>query len=112
MASLVFRHWMKLLYLFETVLFAASFVFVNDSVQRFALVAIALTLAVHFTVTWLNGLLLYRKNTGHFLKGFAMFAVLALVTCGMVFLFGLFDSEGRLWDHFEDVHRWYLQFLK
>lgn len=112
MANLIFWHWIKLLYLFEAVLFAASFVFVNDSVQRFALVAFALTVAVHFTVTWLNGLLLYRKKIGGFIKGFAIFAVLLLVTCGMVLLFGLFDGEGRLWGHFGAVHHWYLQFLK
>jgi patatin-related protein len=107
MASLVFSHWIKLLYLLETVLFALSFLFVNDSVQRFALVAFTLTLAVQVTVIWLNSILLHRKKFGGFIKGIAMFAVLSLVISGVLFFLVLVDGEGRMWKYFSMVHRWF-----
>jgi patatin-related protein len=52
--NLFFRHWIRLLYVFEFLMLVGGFLLVNEHVQRFGMVALALTMTVHFIVRLLG----------------------------------------------------------
>ncbi|NTW70146.1 MAG: patatin-like protein [Chlorobiaceae bacterium] len=104
--NLVTMHWLKLLYLFEVVLFFGGFVFVNDSVQRFAITAFGLTASVHIALSWLNSLIMFRKSWSRLLKSLGAFLVILLLVSGLVFLYALFGFQDQWWSSFQDLHDW------
>jgi patatin-related protein len=105
-SSLIVRHWIQLLYLFEVVLFIGGFVFLNDSVQRFSVTAFALTVSVHVTLSWLNSLILFRKSWTNLLKSLAVVLVILLIVSGLVFLYALLGFQDPWWTHFQQWHEW------
>jgi patatin-related protein len=105
-SNLIVTHWLKLLYLFEVVMFIGGYVFLNDSVLRFALTAFALTMAVHATLSWLNSLILFRKSWTNLLKSLAVILIVGLMVSGLVFLYALLGFQDQWWSHFENWHEW------
>jgi patatin-related protein len=104
--NLIFRYWVKLLYLFEVVMFIGGFVFVNNAVQSFALTAFTLTAAVHVSMLWLNSLILFRKRWTILLKSLAAVMLVLLIVSGLVFLYALLGFADPWWDHFQSWHDW------
>ncbi|WP_076791416.1 patatin-like protein [Chlorobium sp. KB01] len=105
-SNLIFRHWINLLYLFAVVMFVGGFVFVNDSVQRFAIFAFALTGSVHVIMLWLNSLILFRKSWTMLLKSMAFVLVVLMMISGFTFLYALLGFQDNLWAYFIGLHDW------
>ena len=105
-SSLIVRHWIQLLYLFEVVLFIGGFVFLNDSVQRFSIMAFALTVSIHVTLSWLNSLILFRKSWTNLLKSLAVVLVILLIVSGLAFLYAFLGFQDPWWNHFQQGHEW------
>ncbi|NTU91097.1 MAG: patatin-like protein [Chlorobiaceae bacterium] len=111
MARLIFVHWIKLLYLLEVVLFAGSWLLVNVVVQRFAITAFVLTMAMHMIVTWLNGFLLFRKRWTIAIKGLAIFFAAMLVGSGGVLLYALFSDQNEMLNRLAGVHQFIVKWF-
>ncbi len=108
MSSLVFKHWIKLLYLFEVLLVVGGYLFLNESVQRFAFTAAALTGSVHITMLWLRDIMLSRKRVSMALKSIVVALVLALLVSGLAALLAVTGVSGDLWSIFERLHGWFM----
>lgn len=105
-SNLIIRHWMHLLYLFEVVVFIGGYLFVNESVQRFALTAAALTLGIHASLSWLNSLIRFRKRLNYLFGTLGIALVILLLVSGFVFLYGLLGFQDTWWKHFIKLHDW------
>jgi patatin-related protein len=92
LASLLFRHWLKLLYAFEVVLLVlATFVISTPSVANFAWKLLALTLATNFAVLLLRDYMRGKNRWIRIGKLTAAAVVIALV------LIGVQDLRGKNW---------------
>ena len=90
--SLLFRHWLKLLYAFEVVLLLlATFVLSTPGVASFAWKLLALTLATNFAVFILRDYMRGRNRWVRIGKLLALLVILALV------LIGIQDIRGKDW---------------
>ncbi|MBM3162254.1 MAG: hypothetical protein FJZ79_02790 [Chlorobi bacterium] len=87
LCSLVFKHWLKLLYLFEMLLLAAGFLFLNEHVQRLGLSIAGVTAALHISFLWVRDIVLSGKRVSMSLKSIAVFLVFVLVVSGPVAFF-------------------------
>lgn len=104
MASLLFIHWLKLLYLFEVLLFAAGYVFVSEPVQRLALVIAGVTGMVHVTLLWLRDLLLLKKQMSRILKSIATAGLLVLLLAGIVSMIAITGLQEQWWGVLKWLH--------
>jgi len=92
LASLLFRHWLKLLYAFEAVLLVlATFVISTPGVASFAWKLLALTLATNFAVLVLRDYMRGKNRWIRVGKLAAVAVALALV------LIGVQDLRGKKW---------------
>ena len=90
--SLLFRHWLKLLYAFEVVLLVlATFVLSTPGVASFAWKLLALTLAINFAVFILRDYMRGRNRWVRFAQFVAVLVILALVAIGIQ------DLRGKDW---------------
>jgi len=108
MASLVFRHWRQLLYLFEVLLVVLGYLFVNPGVQRIGLTALALTGAVHITVLWLRDILFLKNGWPFFLKSLGTGLVLLLLLSGIAFFGAVTGIQQEWWGGFTRLHDWFV----
>jgi patatin-related protein len=106
MGSLVFKHWLKLLYLFEVLLLAAGFLFLNEPVQRLGLTIAGVTAALHISFLWVRDIVLSRKRVSMTLKSIAIVVVFALVVSGLAVFLAVTGLSGNLWSVFEGLHEW------
>ena len=92
LASLLFRHWLKLLYAFEIVLLLlATFVISTPSVASFGWKLLALTLATNFAVFLLRDYMRGRNRWVRIGQLLAVFVILALM------MIGIQDLRGKDW---------------
>lgn len=92
LASLLFRHWLKLLYAFEFMLLVlATFVLSTPGVASFAWKLLALTLATNLAVFILRDYMRGRNRWVHIGQLLAVFLILALV------MIGIQDLRGKDW---------------
>jgi hypothetical protein len=102
---ILFHHWLKLTYFLEVLLIVASTLFPAPPVQQFALVAFAITLAVHGVVLVLSDIWL-RKKTWLVVLGSLFYAIV-----GLGFLLGTLCFVVVLgavpgWCALDGVHSW------
>ncbi|MEE9904756.1 MAG: patatin-like protein [Chlorobium sp.] len=110
MTSLLFKHWIKLLYLFEVLLIVAGYLFVNESVQRLALMIAAITGALHITLLWLQDLLLSKKRISRIMKSIATVVLLMLLLSGIVALAAVTGMQEQWWPVLTDIHERFRDF--
>jgi hypothetical protein len=80
--SLMFRHWLKLLYAFEFLLLVLStFVFTTPEVADFAWKLLALTLTINFAVFLLRD---YMRGKNRWLRGGALVAIAAFTFLALI----------------------------
>lgn len=92
LASLLFRHWLKLLYSFEVVLLVlATFVLSTPGVASFAWKLLALTLATNFAVFLLRD---YMRGRNRWVRIAQLLAVLVILALVMI---GIEDLRGKDW---------------
>ena len=90
----------------DFMVFTGGFVFLNDSVQRFSIMAFALTVSIHVTLSWLNSLILFRKSWTNLLKSLAVVLVILLIVSGLAFLYAFLGFQDPWWNHFQQGHEW------
>ncbi|MCF8382046.1 MAG: patatin-like protein [Chlorobium sp.] len=108
MTNLVFKHWMQLLYLFETLLLILGLLFVNPGVQRLGLTILALTGAVHLTVLWLRDLLLFKNKWALVFKSLGTALILVLLLSGIASIVAVSGLQQEWWGVVEGVHKWFV----
>jgi Protein of unknown function (DUF3376) len=98
--NLLFRHWVKLLYLFEFLLIAGGWLFVAPQAQRFGFIALGITLAAHGGVLALGDWMRHKsrrwKRASQVLLTVALTAlIVAVLLLALVGADTLFDLRGR-----------------
>ncbi|MCF8216381.1 MAG: patatin-like protein [Chlorobium sp.] len=106
LASLLLEHWIKLLYLFEVLLLVVGYLFLNEAVQRLALLIAAITGALHLTLLWLRDLLLSRRSVPRILKNIAMVSLLLLLLFGIASVAAVTGMKHEWWELFDWLHDW------
>jgi patatin-related protein len=105
--NLLFRHWLKLLYLFEVVLIVSGTLLLNQTIQQFSLTALAITLATHWTTLILNDFMQHEN------KIFVVIRALVLALLGLLGVFGLIsfiaitEIRASWWDNLTKVNKWF-----
>lgn len=108
MSSLVFKHWLKLLYLFEVLLLVAGFLFLNEHVQRLGLTIAGVTAALHIAFLWIRDIVLSRQRVSMVLRSIAVTLVFVMVVSGLAALLAVTGLFGDLWVTFDRLHDWFL----
>jgi patatin-related protein len=104
--NILFRYWLKLLYLVELILVLVGTVFVVESIQRFGLILFGVTVAVNFVVSLLNDFMLRRVRWLRIGKLSAVILLLAIVGIGVFAAYGLTVGHST-WDFMVEVHEWF-----
>ncbi len=91
--NLMFRHWLKLVYLFEVVLIIASTLLVSPTIQRFGILTFAITVAIHFVVWVLGDIIKVNRRWTQVLKYLGLFGVAGFVVLGIIFLAALLGID-------------------
>jgi patatin-related protein len=105
--DLLFRHWLKLVYFLELLLFAGSTVLIATEVQRFALVAFAITVSVHLAVLLLRDLIQSRNKWINLLKALGGAVLVALIVSGGLAVGAVLGLEFA-WNLIWSVRAWVL----
>jgi len=103
---LLFRYWLKLIYLFEVVLIAASTLILNPSVQKYGFLLFAITLAIHFAVWVLGNVITARKGWLPVLRSLGIVVVVVFLLLGIMGLLGMLGFNAP-WKFMKRVHDWY-----
>ncbi|HEV8590059.1 MAG TPA: patatin-like protein [Pyrinomonadaceae bacterium] len=104
--NLLFRYWLKLLYLVEVILIVGGTVLVLQRIQQFGLILFGLTLAVHFAVTVLNDWMNYRTRWWQIAKTIAFTVLIVIVVVGAFSTIGL-AGHPSIWRRMQQVHGWF-----
>jgi amino acid transporter len=96
--NLLFRHWLKLIYLFEFLLIFFGTLLLNGPMQQLGLLTFAITVAVHAVVLFLGDVMADKKGTHRpswlrVVKTLALTAVVLLIVLGIAFLFSLLGAD-------------------
>jgi patatin-related protein len=99
--NLIFRYWVKLLYLFEALLIVGGLLFVVPEVQRLGFIALGITLVFHSGVLALGAWMRHKtkkwkRASRVLLIGALIVLVGALLFLALVGADTLFDLRGRL----------------
>lgn len=105
--DLLFRHWLKLVYFLELLLFAGSTVLIAAEVQRFALVAFAITVSVHLAVLLLRDLIQTRNRWLNLLKALGGVVLVSLIVAGGLAVGAVLGLEFA-WNVIWSVRAWVL----
>lgn len=95
LAQLFFRHGLRLLYLFETLLIVGGTLLANPEVQKFGLLALAITVAIHLGSLLLGDLMLGRRRwlNVRWLKALIVLFVAAIVLLAVLGAYHLFVDQ-------------------
>ena len=105
--DLLFRHWLKLVYFLELLLFAGSTILIATEVQRFALVAFAITVSVHLAVLLLRDLIQSRNRWINLLKAVGGAVLVSLIVAGGLAVGAVLGIEFA-WNAIWSVRAWVL----
>jgi hypothetical protein len=89
---LIFRHWLKLLYLFELLMVVAGIAFVTQPVQQFGLLTFAVTVTVHTAILVMGDLMRGRRVWLNLVLGMFVISLIALSVIGILTLFAVFGQ--------------------
>jgi patatin-related protein len=89
--DLVFRYWLQLVYVFDILMILGGTVFVERSVQRFGLVLLGLTIAVHVAVLAIRDVIRRRRRWIRAILTLGLLGLLVLAGIGVV-------HAGETWD--------------
>ena len=103
--QLLFRYWLKLLYLLELLLIVCSTLLVSPDIQKFAFLLFGLTLSIHFAVWVLEDVITSSKNWVSALKALAITIITTLLIAGALGLAGTFGLD-PIWRGMTKVHGW------
>jgi hypothetical protein len=98
MASLIFRYWLKLVYLFEAVVLVAGMLLANKEVQQFALTAFAITVAAHLAVSVLGDFMRFKSARLNILKISGVLIFLGLAVAGALSIAGATGMAECFWN--------------
>lgn len=102
---LVFRYWLKLLYLFNLLLILGGTLFTAESVQRFGLICLAFTVSID-VATWLIGLYISRRyGIIRIARAILVGLVTLILTAGGLSLVGILGHD-RIWKGVNVSHDW------
>lgn len=102
---LLFRYWLKLLYLLELLLIIFSTLLISPDVQKFAFLLFALTVSIHSAVWILESLITSSKAWLSILKALAITICAVLLIAGALGLAGTFGID-PIWQRMAGVHTW------
>lgn len=105
--NLMFRHWLKLLYLFEVTLIVASTLLVSSEVQKFGLLTFGITVAVQFVVWILSDIISANRAWQYRLKYLLIGGAALLVVLGLLLASAMLGFE-KAWSMINGVHAWYV----
>jgi hypothetical protein len=103
-ANLVFRHWLKLLYLFEFLVVLLG-TLLNQTVQRFGLLVFAITLAIHIAEMIVSDALRGKRRLINLLVALLAIGLTVMVIAGLLFVFGLFGVD-PIWQTVLKIKTW------
>jgi hypothetical protein len=92
--SLVFKHWLKLVYLFEVLLITAGVLFPQSDAQRLGLTALVVTLVVHLATFFIADLVRGRQRWALLARALAATAVALVVA--IAFYFAAIQLSGAI----------------
>lgn len=104
--QLLFRYWLKLLYLFETLLIIASTLLSYSSAQKVGLLLFGITLAVNIAVWVLENIITMNQRWIRVLAAFVVGAVVLMIAVGVFSLSGLLGFASS-WSIMQGIHGWY-----
>lgn len=104
--NLVFRHWLKLLYLFEFLLIFFGTLLISVPIQRFGILTFAITVALHTATLVLGDAFRYETKWWKRIKWLLFSAGVVATLIGFFFLVS-FLLGGRMWDRIVQAQAWY-----
>ena len=104
--NLLFRYWVKLLYLIEFILILGGTLLVRPGVQQFGFTLFGLTLAIHVAVTFLNDLMRSRTKWRNILRLTAIALVALILIVGLLSSVGLI-GQPWIWGRMQEVNGWF-----
>ena len=105
--NLLFRHWLKLLYLFEVVLIVGSTLLLTPEVQKFGLLTFGITVAIQSVVWLLGDFMAANRRWQSVLKSLIIVGAIALVLLG-VFLASAMLGLQTSWRIISKAHHWFV----
>jgi hypothetical protein len=106
--NLLFRYWLKLLYLIELILVAGGTILMRPTLQQFGLLLFGLTVAVHFAVGLLNDLMRSRRRWLNLLKTVLITLLLVVIVVGVASVAGLV-GQPSVWGRMVQINHWFTQ---
>jgi len=107
--NLLFRYWLKVLYLIELIMILGGTLLVRQSVQQFGFLLFGLTVAIHLAVNLLNDFMRRRHRWLAALRPIAILIVLILIVIGIGSAAGLIGQQW-LWARMTQAHDWFGRF--
>jgi len=107
-ASLIFHHWIKLLYLFEFLLIFLGTLLANPTAQQFGWLTFGITVAVQTAVLIIGDSLAGKNWLRNLVVALFLLIVLLLTVVGVITLVGVFGGDA-LWNILTEVHKWQAQ---
>jgi predicted acylesterase/phospholipase RssA len=104
---LMFRHWLKLLYLFEVILIIASTLLLQPELQKFGLLIFGITVAIHLVVWVLSDIMEVKRRWQTVLKYLATVGGVAFVLLGVFLASALLGFETS-WEIIKKAHGWFV----
>lgn len=101
--NLIFRYWVKLLYLFEVLLIVGATLLGEKPTQKFALTAFGLTAGVHCAVAILGDIMQSRNRWLNLIKAVVISLLVGAVVLGGVSAAGIFGANG-IWKALNTAH--------
>jgi hypothetical protein len=106
--NLLFRYWLKLLYLIELILIAGGTILMRPTLQQFGLLLFGLTVAAHFAVGLLNDLMRSRRRWLNLLKTVLITLLLVVIVVGVASVAGLV-GQPSVWGRMVQINHWFTQ---
>src|SRR5262245_35689686 len=103
--SLVFQHWLKLLYFFEMLMITGGVLLVNQTVQQFGLIAFGVTAGLHVVVPVLGETMQSRTRWLQIARKLLIVLLAALLAAGMFAVVAVVYG-GPTWDWLAAARSW------
>ncbi|HWT00156.1 MAG TPA: patatin-like protein [Pyrinomonadaceae bacterium] len=103
---LIFRHWLKLLYLFELLTVVAGIIFTNPALNQFGLIAFGITVTAQAAVLVLGDAMRGRHPWMIVLRVLVVPVVAVLTALGAFSVYAAVFGGDDVWNVFSDVRKW------
>jgi len=105
-SNLVWRHWLKLLYLFEFLLIFFGTLLLSSTIQRFGILTFAITVALHAATLVLGDAMRGEEKWWKRIKSLSIAALVVAMLIGLFFFVSFFLKVG-MWERIVWAREWY-----